>query len=281
MNLSDKTYLFYINQINKVKLLTRSEEYDLAVKASRGDNKAKQMLILANLRFVIKIARRYSNCGLSTMDLISEGNMGLLRAVETFDPDKGYHFISYAVHWIKQSIIKAISEKSKIIKIPLHLNNSYTRINKKLSQEYKDELTAQTVEDISQKMEMRKNDLAKLISISNGYTSLDQHLDTTEKKSTKQLKDVIKDNSETDPETAVLKQSLKKNIKNIISKLDQIETEVIKYRFGLDNYPPLTLQEIGKLKNVTKERIRQIEKKALSKLKKLKESNALSNYLQS
>lgn len=280
MQLLDSTFVFYLNQINKVPLLTRKEEFDAAMLAKKGDKAAKQMLVTANLRFVVQMAKRYNNCGLSLMDLISEGNLGLMRAVESFEPEKGYHFISYAVHWIKQSIIKAISEKSKIMRIPLHLNNNISHIEKSFSQDHHSQITHKAVEDISKKLHMKQQDMLKLMEITRGYTSLDKELPQGQGKVGKSLKDLIEDDTHFTPERTAMETSLKDSIRSMLSVLTPYEAEVLTLRFGLDGKPSLTLQEIGKMKSVTKERIRQIEKKALETLKKPEFKEKLADFLE-
>jgi len=266
MQYIDKTYMFYLSQINKTAMLTRDEEYEQATKARKGNEKARQRLVAANLRFVVQIAKRYSNCGLQVMDLVSEGNLGLIRAVETFNPEKGYHFISYAVHWIKQSIIKAISEKSKIMRIPLHLNNSIAHIETSIKEDHNTVLTQKTVENVSKKLNMNEKDMLKLITVSRGYSSLDKEIGEKDG-DRRQLSDMLEDGKTVSPEMKAIDKDLKKEINKLLSTLPETEADVIEHRFGLNGKTPLTLLEIGKKKNVTKERIRQIEKKALETLK--------------
>ncbi len=278
MNYVDKTLLHYLGQINKVPLLTREEEFSLAKRAQAGDRLAKQKLVAANLRFVVQMSKRYANSNLGMMDLVSEGNLGLLRAVETFDPDKGFHFISYAVHWIKQSIIKAISEKSKIVRIPLNLNNSLTHIERTLREKHHGELTDRSVTDVAKDIQMNKKDMLAIIEVTRPHASLDRVMDD-DSGSGRSLGDMIQDDSKIGPEGSVLDTSLRENIFEALKTLSHQEADIIKKRFGLDGEAPMTLLEIGKIKKLTKERIRQIEKKALEQLKSPQNSRQLLDYM--
>jgi len=280
MHFLDKTLLFYLNQINKVPLLTREEEFKLAVKARTGDQKAKQKLVSANLRFVVQMAKRYSNSNMGFLDLISEGNLGLIRAVETFDPNRGFHFISYAVHWIKQSIIKAISEKSKIVRIPLNLNNSLSHIEKAIRERHNGELNDRSLEEISKDMKMGKKEMLNLIEVTRTHSSLDKMMDEDSGSGNgKPFGDFLEDDKNAGPEDNVINDSLREDVRRLVSKLPTQESEVLVSRFGLDGKEPKTLLEIGKEKNLTKERIRQIEKKALEALKHPEVSQHLADYL--
>jgi RNA polymerase primary sigma factor len=278
MNYVDKTFLYYLGQINKVSLLTREEEFDLAKRAQAGERLAKQKLVAANLRFVVQMAKRYANSNLGMMDLVSEGNLGLLRAVETFDPDKGFHFISYAVHWIKQSIIKAISEKSKIVRIPLNLNNSLTHIERALREKHHGELSDRSIEDVAKDVQMNKKDMLAIIEVTRPHASLDRVMED-DSGSGRSLGDMIQDENKSGPEQMVLDISLRENIFEALKTLSATEAEIIKMRFGLEGKAPMTLLEIGKIKKLTKERIRQIEKKALESLKSPQNSKHLSDYV--
>ncbi|MBN8217871.1 MAG: RNA polymerase sigma factor RpoD/SigA [Spirochaetes bacterium] len=277
MSYVDKTLLFYLNQINKIPLLTREQEYELACKARSGNAQAKQKLVSSNLRFVVQMAKRYAGSNLSLMDLVSEGNIGLLRAVETFDPDKGFHFISYAVHWIKQSIIKAISEKSKLVRIPLNLNNSLSHIEKSLRERHHGELTDRAVEDVSREMKMEKGDLLNLIEVTRPASSLDKIFD--DENGGRPLRDVVEDQSQPSPPSVAEFNALQGHIREVLSTLPDSEAEILVLRFGLDGSAPMTLLEIGKRKGLTKERIRQIEKKALQALKAPQRSQRLMDFV--
>lgn len=277
MSYVDKTLLFYLNQINKIPLLSREQEYELACKARSGNPDAKQKLVSSNLRFVVQMAKRYAGSNLSLMDLVSEGNIGLLRAVETFDPDKGFHFISYAVHWIKQSIIKAISEKSKLVRIPLNLNNSLSHIEKSLRERHHGELTDLAVEDVSKEMKMEKRELLNLIEVTRPPSSLDKIFD--DESGGRPLRDVVEDVTQPSPPAVAEFNALQGHIREVLSTLPATEAEILVLRFGLDGSAPMTLLEIGKRKGLTKERIRQIEKKALLALKAPHRSQRLMDFV--
>lgn len=277
MNYVDKSLLFYLNQINKIPLLNREEEYELSKKARAGDEYAKKRLVTANLRFVVQMAKRYSGGNLSLMDLVSEGNIGLLRAVETFDPDKGFHFISYAVHWIKQSIIKAISEKSKMVRIPLNLNNSLSHIEKSLRERHHGEVTDQSITDVAHELQMDKQEVVNLLEMTRSHSSLDKSID--DESGGRSLRDLVEDVDQPTPHEVAEETDLKQHVREALSSLPYHEAEVIRLRFGLDGQEPMTLLEIGKRKGLTKERIRQIEKKALTSLKNPNRSSLLLEYV--
>lgn len=277
MNYVDKSLLFYLNQINKIPLLTREQEYDLSLKARAGDEEAKKRLVAANLRFVVQMAKRYSGGNLSLLDLVSEGNIGLLRAVETFDPDKGFHFISYAVHWIKQSIIKAISEKSKMVRIPLNLNNSLSHIEKSLRERHNGEVNDQSVTDVSRELRMDKHEVVNLLEVTRSHSSLDKTID--DENGGRSLRDLVEDVEQPTPQDRAEGNDLRTHLESALQSLPYQEAEVIRLRFGLDGSEPMTLLEIGKRKGLTKERIRQIEKKALTSLKSPRRSSMLLDYV--
>ena len=263
----ENSFFTYISQISKIPLLSREEEYKLSKRAKSGERKAKNKLIQANLRFVVQTAKRYSNCGLPLVDLISEGNLGLIRAADSFDPDKGFHFISYAVYWIKQSILKAISEKSKLVRLPLNLNNNLSTIESSMRESDKDLFSDETLENLSERVNMKKKDLVNLIEITRTHSSLDMTIGS-EKTTRKELKDFIEDKGAENPEDLAVEDALCIKLKETLNDLTAQEVEIIRARFGLDSKKPKTLLEIGKDRGLTKERIRQIEKQALQKLKK-------------
>jgi RNA polymerase primary sigma factor len=269
--------MFYLTQINKVPLLTREEEFNTAVQAKNGDKAAKKKLIAANLRFVVQTAKRYSNCGIPFIDLVSEGNLGLIRAVDSFNPHKGYHFISYAVHWIKQSIIKAISEKSKIVRIPLNLNNSISHIEKSIQENGEKEINDTWLKKISNETNIAQKDILNLMDVMRSHSSLDKTIN--DETGQRQLKDIVSDEARMTPEESAINNSLQKELEKVLSDLTDQEAEIITLRFGLHNKKPMTLLQIGKLMGLTKERIRQIEKKALDKLKSPEYTSRLQEYI--
>lgn len=257
----DKDYLLrtYLQDIKKIPLLTRDEELELARKAKNGDEKAKEKIVSANLRFVVSVAKQYQNQGMSLMDLIAEGNIGLLKAIEKFDPDSGNHFISYAVWWIRQSIMKALSEKSRTIRLPLNQVSTLFAVEKA-----EDSLVNEgeniSVKKIAEKLNISDDKVSTIINASSEIESLDMPLsDNTV------FADIIADNSET-PLDMAMKMDIKDIINTALSTLSDKEKKIIKMRFGLYDGKEMSLLEIGKRFNLTKERIRQIEKRALQKI---------------
>ena len=260
----------YLKEINNIPLLTPEKEKEYAILATKGDKKAKQKLIDSNLRFVIKIAKKYRNNGLSFSDLISEGNIGLMLAADKFDPSKGFRFISYAVWWIKQTILKAISEKSKIIRLPVNRINELSRI------EAEREKKGSNVEKIATSMNIDAPTLTAMLNVSQKPLSFDDPLKKGEETVVGEL---LKDETHPSPETDVINQSLKDEIQTMLSSLSNREAEILKYRFGLAGEEPHSLLEVGMEFNLTKERIRQIEKKSIEKLKKVAKNRGLEYYV--
>ncbi|MFO8065039.1 MAG: RNA polymerase sigma factor RpoD/SigA [Spirochaetia bacterium] len=267
----------YLKEINKIPLLTREEEDKYARAAADGDKSAKDMLVQANLRFVVNVAKKYQNQGLPLSDLISEGNIGLMNAIERFDVDKGYHFISYAVWWIRQAILKAICEKSRMIRLPLNRANELVQIEK-----VRKDIQGSNGEDaemrkIAETLNMDQDHVADLINISRDLISLETPV--YQEKDSSILGDFVEDEGYKPPETEVEEQSLKDDINHVLETLSSKEAEIIQYRFGLNGRSPLSLKEIGDKYNLTKERIRQIEKKALKRLQHPKRSQFLESYI--
>jgi RNA polymerase primary sigma factor len=254
----------YLREINRIPLLSREEEDTVAREAARGDKAARDRLISGNLRFVVNVAKRYQGQGLPIMDLISEGNIGLMNAVERYDVEKGYHFISYAVWWIRQAILKAICEKSRMIRLPLNRANELVQIQKarKLVQD-SPSLEAE-IREVAQLLNMDKEHVAELINISREHISLDNPLSADRNSSS--LEEFIEDEQHESPEQYAMNRALKQNIEDVLDTLDQKEAAIIRFRYGLGNCTPLSLKELGDRFNLTKERIRQIEKKAIKRL---------------
>lgn len=267
----------YLREINKIPLLTRDEEVELARRAKKGDKEAKDKLIQANLRFVVNVAKKYQNQGLTLSDLISEGNLGLITAVDKFDVDKGYHFISYAVWWIKQSILKAICEKSRMIRLPLNRANELLQIEKVKREIGSNKDGEADIEEIADFLDMDKSRINDLINASKEFVSLETPLSSDKDANT--ISDLMEDTKGADPEEVLINKTLQESIEDVLSTLTEKESSVIRYRFGLNGERPHSLKEIGDKYNLTKERIRQIEKKAISRLRHPSRSQKLKSYV--
>ena len=268
----------YLKDINKIPLLSHEEQSDLADKAQKGDKKAQDKLVNANLRFVVNVAKKYQNHGLDLTDLISEGNLGLLTAVEKFDSSKGYHFISYAVWWIRQSILKAICEKSRPIRLPLNRANELVQIEhaKKVLGHKKTE--QQEYEEIGKMLNMEPSHVREMINISRDMISLDAEINDGENNHAK-IGDFFEDDTYDRPEEKAIDNAMKNDINNIVDSLKPNEAKIIRMRFGLNGYKPMSLKEVGEICDLTKERIRQIEKNAIIRLQHPTRSRKLEAYV--
>lgn len=265
----------YMKDIERVPLLSRDEEYTLALRAKNGDSYARNRLLEANLRFVVSIAKQYQNRGLPLADLISEGNLGLMTALDKFEPEKGYHFISYAVWWIRQSILKAIGEKSRMIRLPMNRAADLAQVMQAKAKIEKDGECEVSIEDLAVECGMSKEDIVELMQISREVSSLDAPVGADESAS---FGDFIE--SENDkPDEVVMEEALKVSVNKILDTLPERERTIIELRFGLNNKKPMSLKEVGELYNLTKERIRQIEKKVLGQLAEDKEVQDLKAYI--
>jgi RNA polymerase primary sigma factor len=267
----------YLKEINKIPLLTRDEEDKYARLAAKDDKPAKDKLVSANLRFVVNVAKKYQNQGLPLSDLISEGNIGLMNAIERYDVDKGYHFISYAVWWIRQAILKAICEKSRMIRLPLNRANELVQIEKARKELQTGRGEDPEIKDIASSVSMSPDHVADLLNISRDLVSLETPVYA--EKDSSQLGDFIEDAGYRKPEEEVIELSLKDDINSVLRTLTEKEAEIIQYRFGLNGRSPLSLKEIGDRYNLTKERIRQIEKKALKRLQHPSRRQLLESYI--
>ena len=264
--INDKEALnIYLKEINRIPLLTRDEENELAAKAAAGDKAAKEKIVNANLRFVVKVAKNYQNQGLDLIDLISEGNIGLLNAIERFDVSKGFHFISYAVWWIRQSILKAICEKSRMIRIPLNRCNELVQIDKARKLVACKNNEEQEVMEIGKMLGMDETHIREMINLSREMISLDAELSGEGEKS-RVVGDLLVDTSSVSPEDHAINESMKHDISQVLDTLRPNEAKVLRLRYGLDGDKPMSLKEVGVVCNLTKERIRQIEKKAIVRM---------------
>ncbi|ORC30685.1 RNA polymerase sigma factor RpoD/SigA [Marispirochaeta aestuarii] len=266
----------YLKEINQIPLLTREEEDKYARAAARGEQYAKDMLVKSNLRFVVNVAKKYQNQGLPLTDLISEGNIGLMNAIERFDVEKGYHFISYAVWWIRQAILKAICEKSRMIRLPLNRANELVQIEKARKELQSGKAEDPELKEIARAVNMDESHVLDLINISRDLVSLETPV--YNEKDSSQLGDFIEDSGYEHPEDAAIEHSLIEDINEVLNTLTEKESEIIQYRFGLNGFSPLSLKEIGDKYNLTKERIRQIEKKAIKRLQHPSRSQYLEAY---
>lgn len=278
---SDDSVRLYLREIGKIPLLSASEELELAQKVVAGDKKAKDKMAEANMRLVVSIAKRYSGRGLDFLDLIQEGNTGLLRAVEKFDPDKGFKFSTYATWWIRQAITRAIADQARTIRIPVHMVetiNKLLRTQRRMTQELNRE---PTIEELAKELDMEPEKVEYVIKIKQDIHSLDAGVGRDgDDDSESVLGDFIEDEDATSPEESAAGQLLKEQVANVLSALTEREQKIIKMRFGLDDGKNHTLEEVGQEFSVTRERIRQIEAKALAKLRKHKDAKKLYEYLQ-
>jgi len=267
----------YLKEINTIPLLTREEEDYYAQRSRDGDPEAKKALVKANLRFVVNVAKKYQNQGLPLLDLISEGNIGLISAIEKFDVNRGCHFISYAVWWIRQSILKAICEKSRIIKLPLNKANEVVKIERARKEILKSKGIDATIAEIAHLVNMSEDEVESLINISRELISLETPVYVERDSSL--LGDLIESKDYKSPDDMIIEKSLHDDIVAVLQTLTPKEADIIKNRFGLDGVRPLSLKEIGEKYKLSKERIRQIEKKALKRLKHPSRSDLLKIYL--
>jgi RNA polymerase primary sigma factor len=273
----DNVLSIYLKEINRIPLLTREEEDRYARQAAKNEQFAKDMLIKSNLRFVVNVAKRYQNQGLPLSDLISEGNIGLMNAIARYDVDKGYHFISYAVWWIRQAILKAICEKSRLIRLPLNRANELVQIEKVRKEFQGDHADGKEIRFIAKSLNMSQEHVGDLINISRELVSLDTPVYAERDSSI--LSDFVEDTGYKQPEDQMVEKSMQFDINNLLSTLSDKEAEILRHRFGLNGRSPLSLKEIGDKYNLTKERIRQIEKKALKRLQHPNRSGMLATYL--
>jgi RNA polymerase primary sigma factor len=266
----------YLQEIGKVDLLVPDQEIELAIRIKKGDQLALEMLTKANLRFVVSVAKQYQNQGLSLGDLINEGNLGLIKAAKRFDETRGFKFISYAVWWIRQSILQALAEQSRIVRLPLNRVGALNKIGKaysNLEQEFEREPNAS---ELAQELDMDVSEVADTLKISGRHVSMDAPFAQGEDN---RLLDVIQNDQQPSPDFTLMTESLKTEIDRALSTLTEREAEVIKLYFGLNKEHSLTLEEIGERFNLTRERVRQIKEKAIRRLRHASRSKNLRTYL--
>ncbi len=276
-DISDDSVRLYLREIGKIPLLSSEEELALANRVVAGDKVAKDKMAEANMRLVVSIAKRYVGRGLDLLDLIQEGNTGLLRAVEKFDPDKGFKFSTYATWWIRQAITRAIADQARTIRIPVHMVetiNKLLRTQRRLTQELNREPSN---EEIAEAMEIDVDKVEHIMKIKQDISSLDASVHEDEEDSV--LGDFIEDEDTISPEESATNQLLKEHVSGMLNGLTEREQKIIKLRFGLEDGKNYTLEEVGQEFSVTRERIRQIEAKALAKLRKHKDAKKLYEYI--
>ncbi len=272
----DRSLDLYLREIGETPLIKAEEEVKLAKRIKLGDQTALEKLTKANLRFVVSVAKQYQNQGLSLSDLINEGNIGLIKAAKRFDETRGFKFISYAVWWIRQAILQALAEQSRIVRLPLNRVGTLHKIGKvssSLQQQYGREPSAN---EIAKKLELSEGEVSDTLKISNSHLSLDAPFSVSEDNS---LIDILEDEMQESPDESLLSDSLRVEIEKALDSLTPREAEVINLYFGLNHEKPLTLEEIGTRFSLTRERVRQIKEKAIRRLRHASRSKALRAYL--
>ena len=266
----------YLQEIGKVELITAEEEVELAQKIKAGDQRALEKLTKANLRFVVSVAKQYQNQGLTFPDLINEGNLGLIKAAQRFDETRGFKFISYAVWWIRQSILQALAEQSRIVRLPLNKIGSINKINKAYASLEQAHERPPSAEEIAGKLEMSEMDVKESMRNSGRHVSMDAPLVEGEDSN---LYDVLNSSDSPNPDDDLMVDSLRTEIERSLTTLTPREGDVIRLYFGLNGQHPLTLEEIGEKFDLTRERVRQIKEKAIRRLKHTSRSTILKTYL--
>lgn len=266
----------YLQEIGKVDLLTADEEVVLAKRIREGDQLALEKLTKANLRFVVSVAKQYQNQGLSLGDLINEGNLGLIKAAQRFDETRGFKFISYAVWWIRQSILQALAEQSRIVRLPLNRVGSLNKISKTFSELEQKFEREPSPEELAEVLEVTAGEVVDTMKISGRHVSMDAPFVQGEENS---LLDVLENDGETKPDDGLMNDSLRKEVQRALSTLTQREADVITLYFGLNGEHTMTLEEIGEKFNLTRERVRQIKEKAIRRLRHTSRSKTLKPYL--
>ncbi|WP_309608392.1 sigma-70 family RNA polymerase sigma factor [Flavobacterium sp.] len=266
----------YLQEIGKVDLITADEEVELAQRIKAGDQKALEKLTKANLRFVVSVAKQYQNQGLTLPDLINEGNLGLIKAAQRFDETRGFKFISYAVWWIRQSILQALAEQSRIVRLPLNKIGSINKINKMYALLEQSNERPPSAEEIAKELDMTVNDVKESMKNSGRHLSMDAPLVEGEDSN---LYDVLRSGESPNPDRELIIESLRTEIERSLETLTPREADVVRLYFGLGDQHPMTLEEIGETFDLTRERVRQIKEKAIRRLKHTSRSKILKTYL--
>lgn len=274
---SEDPVQFYLRSIGRVKLLTATEEIELARRVGQGDMFAKKKLVQANLRLVVSVAKKYQNRGLPFLDLIQEGNLGLIRAAEKFDPERGYKFSTYATWWIRQGITRALADKSRTIRVPVHMVetiNNLRKATRKLSQKYD---RRPTMDELAKEMGVTLNKVKDILAANRSPLSLDTPYGEDDDNT---LAELVEDESSKTPEDSTALSLMSDDVRKVLSVLTPREREVLILRFGLNDGKPRTLEQVGRLVGITRERTRQIELKALRFLRQSQASDQLKDYLE-
>ncbi len=275
-NRESKSLDKYLHDISKIDLITAQEEVELARLIRAGDQIALKKLTTANLRFVISVAKQYQNQGLTLDDLINEGNVGLIKAAQRFDETRGFKFISYAVWWIRQAILQALAEQSRVVRLPLNKIGSINKIKKTFSYLEQEHERPPSPEEIAKALDMTITEVKQSLKNTGRHVSMDAPLKEGE---TSSLYDVLKSGDSPKPDRDLMHQSLNTEIERVLNTLAQREADVLRLYYGIGGQPPMTLEEIGNTFNLTRERVRQIREKAIRKLRQTTKSKILKSYL--
>lgn len=267
----------YLNDISKHNPLSAEQEVELALRIKAGDDDALNELCVANLRFVVSVAKQYQNQGLTLSDLINEGNMGLIKAARKFDETRGFKFISYAVWWIRQSIMSALVENSRMIRLPLNKVDSYKKINQELGKFLQENQRDPSAAELAELVGMSEKDIRMLLKINSRHVSVDAPLSSESDSSA--MIDVLETDNVPTPDNDLMSQSLVDEVKNVLANLGPRESEILKYYYGLNGKRALSLEEIGEVMGLTRERVRQLKEKAIRRLRKTSVGRDLKSYL--
>ncbi len=267
----------YLKEISQYPLIDRDEEVRLAKAIRRGEEEALNKLVRSNLRFVVSVAKKYQNQGVPLSDLINEGNLGLIRAAHKFDETKGIKFISYAVWWIRQAILQALAEQSRIVRVPLNRAGALHRIGRRSSALLQELGREPTVEEIAEELEISREEVERTLAISQSHLSLDAPVTPGEDN---RLLDYLPDQYSPGPEDEAYERALKETVEDSLSTLKEREAKILRLYFGLDDQEPMTLEEIGALLGITRERVRQIKEKALLRLRHASRARFLETFMQ-
>ena len=275
-NREDKSLDKYLNDISKIPLITADEEVELAQRIKKGDQVALEKLTTANLRFVVSVAKQYQNQGLKLPDLINEGNAGLVKAAKRFDETRGFKFISYAVWWIRQSILQALAEQSRIVRLPLNKIGTINKINKAYAYLEQVNQRPPNAQEIASELELSVREVKQSMKNAGRHLSMDAPLKDGEDFS---LYDVVSENESPKPDRSLMNESLNIEVERALDTLSEKESDVIRLNFGIGGQPPMTLQEIGNIYDLTRERVRQIREKGIRRLRHTSKSKILKTYL--